>query len=190
MKRLLLALLIAFAPIAANAEGDFFFKPTAGIDYQYTHAFYESGGNQLAENNIHGANVHVGARIHKNLGIEAGYLWTQTASKDNVVGTTIDTDVRLSGFTLDALGYLPVADKLELIGTIGVSSLHGKFQFRGAGGSVSFTDSETKGRIGAGAQYWLTDKINARMLVRYQGADFSDTVKYAVVATAGLNWQF
>lgn len=44
--------------------------------------------------------------------------------------------------------------------------------------------------LNACAQYWLTDNIKVRGIVRYQGADFDDVVDSAIIGNAGLNFQF
>lgn len=172
----------------AKADG-FYFKPYVGANYDYAHLNYKDGGDQLAEDNLNGGDIHVGARIHKYLGFEGSYLWTADGRKSDVLGSGINTSVSATGFALDAMGYLPVMDKLELIATAGVSRLTEHAKSSGAL-VLSSTESETKGRIGAGAQYWLTDNLNARGIVRYQGADFSGDLSSAVIATIGLNWQF
>lgn len=174
---------------AEAADYGFFFKPYVGADYDYVHANYKDGGDQIAEDNLNGADVHVGARVHKYLGFEGGYLWTGNGNKSNVLGSGINTSVNVRGFTFDALGYLPVIDKFELIGTAGVSRLRADLNVSGliAGSGHEY---ETKGRVGGGAQYWLTDNLNVRGIVRYQGANFSGALDNAVIASLGLNWQF
>lgn len=180
-------------PTPASLPADdygFFFKPYVGADYDYIHANYNDGGDQVANNSMHGGDIHVGARLHKYFGVEASYVATTDAAKNNVLGTGINTKVNVRGATLDALGYLPLADKLEIIGTAGVSRLRGEMELKGAGGHISSSESETKGRVGGGAQYWLTDNLNIRGLVRYQGADFSGSLNNATIASLGFNWQF
>jgi opacity protein-like surface antigen len=175
---------------------DFSFSPYIGAEYQYTHVNYENNilgtgidGDDLAADSLHGANVHVGARVHKHLGFEAGYLWTNKANKSDILGSGLDSKVSVRGFNLDALGYLPVggSEKVELIGTVGVSRLKASYSIPTVG---SVNETETQPRFGAGVQVWLTDHVNVRGLVRYQGADFDDSVKNAVTANAGVNFQF
>lgn len=167
---------------SANAE-DFYFKPYVGADYQFTHVDYQNGVDDVLANNFSGVNFHAGARIHKNLGIETGYQVTQQKEKETAL-TDSKTDIK--GFNVDLLGYLPVQPKIDLIGTIGVSYLTATI--KGPGGSDD--DDEAKGRIGAGAQYWVNDNLNIRGIVRYQGADFDDAADGAVVANVGANYQF
>lgn len=195
--------LSALALLSAPAQADtsnFFFKPYIGADYQYTSVNYEDdiagtgiNGDDIANDSLHGVNLHLGARVHRNLGFEAGYLWTDEADKSNVLGTGINTKTSVKGFTFDALGYLPVDDagKLELIGTVGVSHFKAEVEASAPGlGTGSIDSTETKPRFGGGAQYWFTDNLNVRGLVRYQGADFDGAVKNAVTANLGLNFQF
>lgn len=192
MKKLALILPILLStPVYAK---DFFFKPYVGADYQYTHIDYEFepinavNGNKLLEDSLNGGNIHLGARVHNNLGFEAGYFLTENAGKSNILGSGLDSNVKLHGFTFDALGYVPVTAKTELIGTVGLA--HQTAKLSGTVLTASSSDSETKGRIGGGAQYWVNDNFNVRGLVRYQDADFDNTAKSAIIANLGINYQF
>lgn len=181
---------------AANAadkakQGDSFFKPYIGADYQYSKSGDEDFGsgvktNDLIDTGLHGGNIHIGTKVHPNLGFELGYFRTEDGDKN--IGGGVTTKVRVQGGTLDAMGYYPVAKQLELIGTIGVSYSKADLSIPSLG--LSGDSTEWKPRAGAGAQYWISDNLNARGLVRYQGADFDGIVNNAVVATAGINYQF
>lgn len=191
MKRYLLAMaaLLLGANTAQATENDWFFKPYVGADYQYTQYGNKDFGagiksDDIADTGLHGGNVHVGARLHENLGVEAGYFMTQEGHKD--LGGA-KSNLKVKGATFDVLGYYPICPKAELIGTVGASYSKADYEIPTF---FSGDDSEWKGRIGAGAQYWLADNINARALVRYQGADFEGSVSNGVVGTLGVNWQF
>lgn len=194
MKKLLITAAIIALSSPAIAS-DFFFKPYVGADYDYIHPDYQSqsgiSGNDIASDSLNGGDIHIGARIHKYAGLEASYLWTASSDKNNILGTGINTSVDVKGFALDAMGYIPIDEgsKFELIGTAGISRLTSGLKLTGAT-VASNHESEIKGRIGGGAQYWLTDNLNARGIVRYQGADFSGSLNNAVIASIGLNWQF
>lgn len=183
---------LAKAPVQSSSE--FFFKPYMGADYQYVGASYKSvsGVNfdNVISDSMHGAHFHAGARFHKNFGFEFGYMWTGDAEKENVLGTTTDTQVNIRGFTADLMGYLPVLQQTELVGTVGISNLTAEAKVNGAGGAANVDETEVGFRVGGGFQYWLTDNINARALIRYQSADFQDTTESAVLVNAGLNYQF
>ena len=180
------------APATTTQSSDWFFKPYVGADYQFGHYGNEDFGSgvksdDLMKTNLNGGNVHIGARVHKYLGVELGYFQTEEGNKDNILGSGLDSKVKIKGGTLDLMGYVPVAPKTELIGTVGVSYSKADLSIPSV---VSGSENEWKPRVGGGAQYWITDNLNARALVRYQGADFDKSVDNAVVATAGINWQF
>ena len=182
-------ILMSGAAQADDWTSNFYFKAYVGGDYQYTHIDYSDGNSDVLDKNLNGGDVHIGARVNQYLGFEAGYEDTAYSTKDNVLGSGFNTKIKLQGYTLDALGYLPVTDdkKLELIGTAGVTRLEAKLDIPGIGNGNEW---ETKGRVGGGAQYWVSDNLNVRGLVRYQGADFDDTANNAIVGTIGVNYQF
>ena len=208
MNKPIFALAVALAAVAAipayaataqsvsTYDDEFFFKPYVGADYQDTAINYKSfdGVNysHIFAGNLSGANIHVGARVQKYLGFEVGYSDSLDGKKSNILGVSgLDSKAKAQEFTLDALGYLPVdeAQKFELIGTTGLAETraHGTLSYAGYAASESGTKAEW--RIGGGGQYWLTDNLNARVLVRYQTSGF-DTIDNSVVTTAGLNYSF
>lgn len=198
MKRIVCSLAVVSMAVSAQAaspstsNNDFFFKPYVGADYDQVHVNYKDDSDSVLNDNINGGDIHVGARVHQNLGFELGYLDSTKSSKDNLLGSGLNSNVKVNGETVDALGYLPIGapHTLELIGTAGVSRLEASSSYTGALSSLGSSKTEVKGRVGAGAQYWLTDNLNARAIVRYQGADFGDVADNAIVSSVGLNWQF
>jgi opacity protein-like surface antigen len=110
-----------------------------------------------------------------------------------VAATDFSTDVSSYGFTLDAMGYLPIdkKERFELIGTTGASWTKAEITLNVPSvGSASTSDSEFGFRIGGGAQYKLTEKFNVRGLARYQTADFEGLVDNAMKFSVGLNYNF
>lgn len=201
--------------IPAQAQDLKDMKPYMGIDYNRTVASYNNnlnigGGDflnidSILADSLDGANIHIGTRFDKNFGAELGYFRTRTEGKNIPIGSTIgtngaplvttaalSTDVMLQGVTLDGLGYLPLGEsnKVELIGTGGVSWTKGKLTAATEFGSASDSESEFGFRLGGGAQVNLTDKVNLRGLVRYQSADFSGSVDNLWVYSVGINYSF
>ncbi len=202
----------AFLISPAHAE-DIPFKPYIGLDLQHTSVDYNNNydiggglaldGETILEDGFNGANIHIGSRFHKYFGAELGYFRTQSESKDTASGATVgpstvatadfSTDVKLQGFTLDALGYLPIdkEERFELIGTAGVSWIKGEVEATVPGvGSADVDDSEIGFRLGAGAQYNVTDNIDLRGLVRYQKVDFDNIADNAWTYSLGVNYSF
>lgn len=180
----------AITPLT-HAEDGWFFKPYVGVDVEYVNIDYQSVngvdlGTILAEEVIN-FNGHVGARLHKHLGIEVGYSQS-TSENESIAG--VDTEVELSGFNVDALGYLPITKdrKLELIGTAGITVLEGSLVIPGSGAQDDETD--TTWRVGTGLNYKFTDNFSARALVRYTDVDFDDVADNLVSFGIGVNYQF
>ena len=192
MKKLLLACALVCLSVPASAE-EFYFKPYVGFDAQNYSINYQDDGEDVADDSLWGGNVHAGFKFHPNFGLELGYFQTKKGDKDNVLGTGIDTSVKLKGFTLDLLGYAPLMDRLEGIGTIGVSHIKAEYDVDAAAlGIGSFGGDETEWgyRAGLGLQYDLNQNINFRGIARYQSADFEDSTDNVMVYSAGLNFTF
>lgn len=213
MKKLLhTAVALAAFTLPAQAQ-EINFKPYVGFDLQRTNINYNDNydiggglaldGNSILEDSLDGFNIHVGNRFHKNFGMELGYFRTKEEGKNIAAGSTVGpgtvaaanftTDVKLYGFTLDALGYLPIGaeDRFELIGTAGLSWIKGEVKATVPGaGSGSVDESEIGFRGGAGAQFNITNNVNVRGLARYQSADFDDVADNAWTYSLGLNYSF
>ncbi len=216
MKKLLktTALLAGIGYVGAAQAADVAsLNPYVGIDlqrsvYDYNDNYDLGGGFALdggiiLEDALNGANIHVGVRPHKNFGAELGYFRTREEGKNIASGAVVgpatvatadfSTDVRVQGFTLDALGYLPLGaqERVELIGTAGLSWSKGEITASVPGvGSATVDEREIGLRAGAGAQFKLTDQLNVRGLARYQKADFDNVVDNAWTYSLGLNYAF
>jgi opacity protein-like surface antigen len=209
MKKLLsTAAMLAALTTPALAAQDL--KPYVGIDLQRYNIDYANGLDSAMEDSLNGINIHVGNRFTKNFGVELGYFRTREEDKtvnfdlSGVTGTPGDvlnsTEVQAQGFTLDGMGYIPLdaAEKLELIGTAGISWTKAELTLNGTvlgvAGSFSDDDSEIGFRLGAGAQYAVTEQVNLRGLVRYQTMSFEDsgfdTTNHAWVYSLGANYGF
>ncbi len=182
------------------------FAPYVGFDLMHYNVSYSDGGDQYLEDGLNGLNIHVGNRFSKYFGAELGYARTRDEDKDIAAGTTIvpglfttgagKTKVQLQSITLDAMGYLPLdqEERFELIGTAGISwtkaDLNLNVPTNIAAVNLSDDDSEFSFRVGAGAQFNITDNVSVRGLARYQKADFDDMADRAWVYSAGLNFSF
>ena len=110
MKKLLilaLALITSATLFSGTASAEDLYIGT-GVQYQEFDAVSSGKDNTL------GGNLFVGAVVNENLAIEAGV--TQTVMSDETAGS--DLDIR--GYSLEAVGKLPVNDMVSLLGTAGV----------------------------------------------------------------------
>ena len=162
--------------------------PYIGADYQFMHYDYSNvagiNGNSVLPQSLSAGDVHVGVRPFKYVGAELGYFLTNEPSKTT---DGISAKIRGQGGTLDLLGYLPIYNQLDLIGTAGVLWDDAKLTVTGLG---SYSKSEIDGRFGGGLQINLTPNINIRGLARYQTADFSGFADHALVYDLGVNYSF
>lgn len=93
------------------------------------------------------------------------------------------------------MGYYPVdeAQKLELIGSVGLARTKAEAEIDAT--AIGFTrarddTSETKLRLGAGAQYEFAQDLNMRGMLRWQDADFEDSADNAYIFSLGVNYTF
>lgn len=203
--------LLTAAAIPAHAQ-EITLKPYVGLDlqrsiYSYKNMDLGSGasadGDKIFEDKIDGVNLHFGSRFHKYFGAELGYFRTREEDRNIGAGSSIEsgtvlaadakTKVQMQGVTVDALGYIPITkdEKLELIGTAGATWTKADIKLSQTGlGAESYDKSEWGLRGGAGAQYNFTENLNIRGLVRYQTADFDDSVDRAWTVSTGVNYTF
>lgn len=193
-----------FATTPAMADNTSFagFNPYVGVDLQRTsYDLSEEDGldySRILEDNLNGFNIHAGVRPHPNFGAELGFFRNAEEGRDipagtlvgpgSVAATNISTDVNSYGFTLDALGYLPLSKQVDLIGTAGVTWTEMEIALRANGVEDKEDESELGLRGGAGAQFKFTDDFSARGLMRYQTADFDGGADGAWTASLGLNY--
>lgn len=194
--------------------GNMTLAPYIGFDLQRTTYDYNDSydiggglaldGDAILEDSLDGFNIHVGNRFHENFGVELGYFRTREEGKAIASGATVGpgtvatadftTDVKVQGFTLDALGLMPLPEtenRVALIGTAGLSWSKAEVTATVPGvGSGDTDESEIGFRAGAGAAVNLSDEVSLRGLVRYQTADFDGVADNAWTYSLGLNYAF
>ena len=151
-------------------------NPYVGAGYSYADAGYKGDFDTLAETKHHAGFIAAGVRPHQNWGAEAFYQLSAHADK-SALNHLVKTETSFQAFGLDALGYLPVHDKVDLIGSAGVGYYRFKADYSRF---VSGSDTENNfgWRLGIGAQYHVTDNLSLRGMVRY--VDINDSGNDAV----------
>ena len=175
MKKTIGALMVAASAIAmaANAEA-MEYNPYVGAEYGYS---FLNGG--AGSNNFNSGKIFVGSQYNENFGVEAFY---QRTTADKKAGFKR----KYEAYGIDALGYLPMGceQKVSLIGTAGLA--YYDFKGKEEGGKTN-GDGMWGYRLGAGAEYNVTDNVAVRALARYtkldQRADYSnDMMEYSIGA--------
>lgn len=147
-----------------------------------------------------GASAFLGSQFSEYAGVELGYT-TLSGTKVSIGTPAFQQSsfkTKSRNMYADVLGYVPMCEDIDLIGSLGMGRLstkvNGKFvQSNAAGAVVSTTDASLKSsktglRLGLGAQYKITPNVGARFMVRHQkGNQF---VKSVNSAGLGLFYQF
>ena len=196
MKHIAKSLVITGAMIAAgcaNADVIADFNPYIGADYYQAWMKPKGDYNQLLPKDFPGATLYVGTRFHESFGVELGYDWSARKKKDISIasgtsqfGSTVGanqsltgtTKVRRSGGHLDLVGFLPVADCFDLIGSVGFGWVQTKITTNvvtpgtavnnaatnNRASAVSSLSGKGRGvfRVGVGASYMVTDMVGLR----------------------------
>jgi len=109
-----------------------------------------------------------GYQFNKNFALEGGYfnLGEFTFSADTIPAGTLDAKIKLRGYNLDLVGFLPLNEKLSAFGRLGVTYAETKDSFSGTGLVIVNDDSNsarnTNPKIGLGLQYALNEHVDMR----------------------------
>ena len=173
------------------------------MDFSYLNADYTNNNDTFLDDEFTGVNPYVGVQVHKNVGLEVGYLETgrsdQTFDGTAIGGGAGDTsDSKIKGFHFDVVGSYNVTEKFEALGTVGIARFELDTDFNLGGTPVVIDETDTAFRIGAGGRYALTENIGVRSILRYNAVDFkstvggvtSDTSNSFIQANVGLQYRF
>lgn len=217
MKRMVKSLLFitTFLLGSSAAYGFDGFSPYVGLEgiWQYT-----ALKNQVTDNvNIRrsalpksywGGNIFLGGRFCDMWGLELGYSLTTKRSRNHRVDDSKFSN-RFSTVYLDLNGYLPLDNCWDLIGSIGVAAVKPKFNETESDGTpidgLSISNkSRAAFRLGAGAQYMITECFGIRALVRWETTSSLRTrvavagaqtftfkpFRDSVIGSLGVFWRF
>lgn len=168
---------------AASANfGDFKFYAGAGLDYNnYGLGEFAKSFKTHKTNGLSLAVPILGVKFNENFGLEFGYGFNKkfkmaNSYRINGVNGDLNFDVKTRNSYLDLVGFMPVADQIDLIGGIGlghlkIKSLNGTYNTnpRIAGSNLTITTkSKTSWRVKVGAQYNVNNNLGIRTLATYQ----------------------
>ena len=133
------------------------------MDYVYSMVDFEDGDmDKVVEDDLNAFAITAGAKMHKNFGLEAFYQQSKEESKKTLGLKAKD---KYKAYGVDAIGYLPIdhEGKFEVLGSLGLGYYDADVKFAG----LSDGDDGLGYRIGAGAQYNITENVAARVMARY-----------------------
>lgn len=144
-----------------------------------------------------GFKLYGGYQFNNNFALEGGYF---NLGKFGYTATTVPAgsmtgDIKLQGLNLDAVGKLPLTDKLSAIGRVGLNYAQARDTFSGTGAvrvlNASASKSETNYKLGAGLQYDFTESLGMRLEAeRYRINDAIGNKGHIDLISVGLVYRF
>jgi len=117
-----------------------------------------------------GYKIFGGYQLNRNFALEGGYFnlgkfgFTATTAAPNA--GTLTGSIKLQGVNLDAVGILPVTEKLSALGRVGVNYAEAKDSFSGTGAVIVTNpnpkERDTNYKFGVGLQYDFTRSLGLR----------------------------
>ena len=138
-------------------------------------------------------NLDVGYQLNKNFAIEGGYLGSNNANysaSGGNLGAGLTGNASISGWKVEAVGILPVADQFSLLGKLGVAGSKDSATASGAGNTFTASGTKTGVTYGIGAKYDITQNVAGRLdFDEYQIGSSSSSINIEVW-TVGVAYSF
>lgn len=144
-----------------------------------------------------GFKLYGGYQFNRNFALEGGYfdLGRFGYTANTVPAGTLDGNIKLKGFNLDAVGILPITDRLSALGRVGLNYAQARDSFTGTG-AVNVTNpspskSGTNYKLGVGLQYAFTEALGMRAEVEhYRVNDAIGNKGHVDLFSLGLVYRF
>ena len=170
-KTLLLGGVAALFAFNANALE---LKPYVGLDYAYSSLSLGSDMKDIIEKNYNSLNLNIGAKLHKNFGLELFYQQSSEEKGDlaqNIItGEIGKIKAKFNGFGADLIGYLPIHEKFDIFASLG----EGRYKIFAKGVGIKGNEHHWAPRIGLGLMFNLNEHVSFRTQVRYVHLDMDD----------------
>lgn len=118
-----------------------------------------------------GINIFGGLRLIQSLALEVGFGFISKASASVQNGLTASN--KISNIYLDALGFLRVAQCVDLLGSVGIGGLKSLPSVTNTAipNKAQLTNMKLGYRVGGGAQYYYNENWSTRAFIRYQSGN-------------------
>ncbi len=188
-------------------------KPYIGLDFLVSRAKLSNKNedraifkNDIFKNEFNSFGAVVGAKLNPYIGIEAFYQRSLDAKKSDTpmagefATAATNTLLSYSAYGMDALLYVPMTQKLELLFSLGYAyydfDISNKVTITST--SIDISDSRTSKkshdtgavRMGIGLQYPMTENLYLRMMARYINFGDSEYFKKMREFSLGVRYMF
>lgn len=138
-------------------------------------------------------NLDVGYQVNKNFAVEGGYLGstneTYSAAGGNLPGP-VNVSGNIKGWTLAAVGILPLADQFSLLGKLGVAGIKESATATVLGSSASVNGTKNDLTYGIGVKYDFTSAASMRLSLDNYNVGDSSYSSRGSVWTVGVGYKF
>lgn len=116
-----------------------------------------------------GYKLYGGYKFNKNFALEGGYfdLGKFGFTATTVPAGTLNGSIKLRGFNMDAVGILPITQKLSALARVGVNYAEARDTFSGTGAvnvlNPSPSERDVNYKYGLGMQYDFTESLGMRI---------------------------
>lgn len=160
---------------------------TSGPDAIYFKA--SSTDTKLAiERNEPGVNFYIGSRFSRAWGGQVGFSFIQEAKANVPYGQATN---KISNVFIDALGFINIAQNLDMMGVLGCGMLKSSPGVTNAPlvDESSLTKRKIGIRLGGGLQYYFADSWATRLTLIYQEGN-SSFLKNLLSVAVGVVYTF
>lgn len=144
-----------------------------------------------------GYKLYGGYQFNRNFALEGGYfdLGKFGFTATTVPAGTLNGNIKLRGFNLDAVGILPITEKLSALGRVGVNYAEARDRFSGTGAvtvaNPNPSKRDTNYKYGLGIQYAFTESLAMRVEAeRYRINDAVGNKGDVDLVSVGLLYRF
>lgn len=163
-------------------------RATVGMDYTYSNADIEKvDGINAFKNSLNSGAINAGIKFNRYMGIEAFYQQSENGTK--TVLNDIKTKSKFDAYGADVIGYMPVHDKIDLLGSVGLAQYETNATIMDYSEVAKASEDGLGVRFGLGAQYNVTENWGLRAMARYNWLDL-DNVNHITELSAGVRYTF
>lgn len=193
MKKVILAL-IATAGIVGGASAQTINSPYVGVGAVWSEHRYNLN-NDVTSNDRKsdewGGKVYGGVQFNPMFGAEVGYTdFGKSNYSYNVAGVPGRVEADASSFYLAGTARYPVAEKINVIGKLGVA--HNKNDVEATGVAAGYNGDSSRNAVYAslGAEYAINEKVSLSLEYEHYGKNDIDVGRRKGAVSLGARYNF
>lgn len=158
-----------------------------GIDGLAVVAKLNGDIDDYVDDSYNAFNLNAGIRFSRNFGIEG--FWIKSTEEDGKK-SLLDVKSKYATYGADLIGYIPLCKEADLLLALGLARYEFEADMENRYVVASADDDATGIRMGIGLQFYLTDNIALRPMIRYVQMTNDDYIKSLTELSFGLRYYF